>query len=68
MLSTGHPCDQAGAYRSTCCKQDIAGKLGTILPICPRCMQETQWVIVFLAMSTLDGAAHAAAPGIVENP
>lgn len=68
MLPTGQTCDQAGAYRSTCCKQDIAGKLGTILPICPRCLQETQWVIVFLATSTLDSPLHAAAPGVAENP
>ena len=61
MLSTGHTCDQSGAYRSACCKQDIAGKQGTILPICPRCLRETEWVIVFVAMSALKEPLRQAA-------
>jgi hypothetical protein len=54
MRSTGQVCDLLAVYRSACCNQDIAGKAGTVLPICPRCLRDAQWSPVFSTMNGID--------------
>jgi len=46
VISTHSICQRTGIYRSSPCGEDVVGRAGTSMPVCPKCGQETEWQLV----------------------